>query len=88
MHRHIFHIRLAVRVSHCDRDIEIITAKNQLLQFIGATWGETSEGVINFGSSSCEAIALAIMERFDAHWVEVLEDGENGAEVFIANEAR
>ena len=36
---------------------------------------------LEFGSQSCEMLAKEILIRFDAEWVEVWEDEENGARV-------
>jgi hypothetical protein len=71
-HRHIFHIEARKRVSHNDRDVEIILFKRQLESFLGAE-------PIEFGDMSCEMIAEKILLEFDCDYVQVLEDNENGA---------
>lgn len=89
-HRHMFHFKLAKQVNHDDRDIEFLMFKRQVqtylqLQFaISFSPGFNSDWLIcNFGSRSCEMIAKQLLEKFDCLWVEVWEDGENGARVEI-----
>lgn len=76
-HRHVFHIRLAKRVMHDDRDVEIIRLKRDVLEHIAAEYGTPA----NFVHMSCEHIAKRLLLEFCADSVTVLEDGENGAEV-------
>ncbi len=71
-HRHIFHIEVRKKVSHNDRDIEIIMLKRQILSYLG-------KQPIDFGNQSCEMIAEKILKSFDCTYVSVLEDNENGA---------
>lgn len=73
-HRHMFHIQCRKVVVHSDRDVEIIRLKRQILQHYG-------EQPVDFGSLSCEMIAAELLDIFDLDYVEVLEDGENGAVV-------
>lgn len=75
-HRHIFHIELHKRVYHNDRDIEIICLKNSIKEFLG-------QEPIKFKSKSCEDIAEMLLTEFNATYVKVLEDNENGAIVKI-----
>ena len=75
-HRHIFHIELRKEVTHADRDVEIIKLKREIKDYLG-------EEPINFQGRSCEMIADDLMDRFEASYVKVLEDGENGALVRI-----
>ena len=74
-HRHIFHIMCMKKVTHEDRDIEIIKFKREIKAHVEAM----RDPELSFGRSSCETIAKAIMEKFGCVVVEVLEDNENGA---------
>jgi len=79
LHRHVFHVRVEVDVSHSDRDVEFFIFKELvdglcILHF----HGNRLIGI------SCEMIAstLANMlaaEGYTMRSVEVSEDGENGA---------
>lgn len=77
-HRHIFHFRVWIDVFHNDRDIEFIQFKRWLENLYAS---DTLQ--LNF--KSCEMIAddlyLQIAGRWPgrAVWIEVAEDGENGA---------
>jgi hypothetical protein len=73
-HRHIFHIKCKKEVKHDDRDIEIICFKNEILAYLSKYKG-------NFENMSCEMIARELVHIFDLSYCEVLEDGENGAEI-------
>lgn len=73
-HRHMFHVRLEKVVHHDDRDVEFIMLKRDVDAFVRLAY----EGK-DLGSMSCEMIAAALMDGFDACLVEVSEDGENGA---------
>lgn len=88
-HRHIFHICCKKRVSHDDRDIEIIKLKRQIEHFLKIQYGKVSSHLsesCNFGSMSCESIANELQWRFDLVYCSVLEDGENGAEIIVEDE--
>ena len=77
-HRHIFHFRVWIDVLHNDRDIEFIQFKRWLENLYAG-------GILELNYKSCEMIAddlyLQIAERYPnrAVWIEVAEDGENGA---------
>lgn len=78
VHRHLFHVKLTLRVAHDDRQVEFFDAK-ECLEGLIASWfkGKTH-------TYSCEQIArkLAHAAHHDGHDVvscEVSEDGENGA---------
>ena len=79
-HRHIFHFRVWIDVLHNDRDIEFIQFKRWLE---GLYNGEGA--VLALDYKSCEMISddlyLQIANRYPnrAVWIEVSEDGENGA---------
>jgi len=76
-HRHIFHFRVWMDVFHNDRDVEFIQFKR---------WVEhLYEGHLQLDYKSCEMICddlyLQIAQKYPnrAVWIEVSEDGENGA---------
>jgi hypothetical protein len=77
-HRHIFHFRVWIDVVHNDRDIEFIQFKRWLENLY-------KEGTIKLDYKSCEMMAddlyLQIAAKYPnrAVWIEVSEDGENGA---------
>lgn len=77
-HRHMFHFRVAISVTHNDRDIEFIQFKRWLQELYG---NHTLE--LNF--KSCEMIAEALYEQINARYpgraveITVSEDDENGA---------
>ena len=74
-HRHIFHVKLGVRVDHDNRAVEFFMLKEEVnkhlkLHFEGRRF-----------ELSCEQIAAKLLSYFSAEFVEVSEDGENGATV-------
>ena len=77
-HRHIFHFRVWIDVLHNDRDIEFIQFKRWLENLY-------KDGILQLDYKSCEMIAddlyAEIAGRYPdrAIWIEVAEDGENGA---------
>jgi len=77
-HRHIFHFRVWIDVFHDDRDIEFIQFKRWLENLY-------RQGTVQLDYKSCEMMAddlyLQIAARYPgrAVWIEVSEDGENGA---------
>ena len=77
-HRHIFHFRVWIDVIHNDRDIEFIQFKRWLENLY-------RDDVLKLDYKSCEMMAddlyLQIASRYPdrAVWIEVAEDGENGA---------
>jgi len=78
-HRHIFHFKIWITVTHDDRDIEFIQFKRWLE-------GLYSDGTLQLNYKSCEMIArdllAKIMEKYpnrDTIKLEVSEDNENGA---------
>ena len=76
-HRHIFHFRVWIGVSHNDRDIEFIQFKRWLENLY-------KDSILSLDHKSCEMIAedlnQQIVERYPGRevWIEVSEDGENG----------
>ena len=77
-HRHIFHFRVWADVVHNDRDIEFIQFKRWLENLY-------KDGTLQLDYKSCEMMAddlyIQISGRYPnrAVWIEVSEDGENGA---------
>ena len=77
-HRHIFHFQVWIEVFHDDRDIEFIQFKRWLENLYNT-------GTLQLNYKSCEMISddlyLQIASRYPgrATWIEVSEDGENGA---------
>ena len=77
-HRHIFHFRVWVDVVHNDRDIEFIQFKRWLENLY-------RDNTLQLDYKSCEMMAddlyIQIASRYPnrAVWIEVSEDGENGA---------
>lgn len=79
-HRHIFHFRIWIDVFHNDRDVEFIQFKRWLEKLYSS-----NQGVLSLDYKSCEMISddlyLQIATKYPdrAVWIEVAEDGENGA---------
>jgi len=77
-HRHIFHFRVCIDVVHNDRDIEFIQFKRWLENLY-------RDDTLQLDHKSCEMISddlyLQISQKYPdrAVWIEVSEDGENGA---------
>ena len=77
-HRHIFHFRVWIGVEHSDRAIEFIQFKRWLENLY-------SQGTLQLDYKSCEMMAEDLYEQIAAKhpgrevWIEVSEDGENGA---------
>ena len=72
IHRHVFHVRAEMEVTHDNRDIEFINLKDEVNSFIfDVYYNQTFP-------DSCEMIAQDIAEHFGFDRVEVLEDNENG----------
>ena len=80
LHRHIFHFRVAIAVTHNDRDIEFIQFKRWLESLYVNT-------ILQLDYKSCEMISddlyLQIATKYPNRdvWIEVSEDGENGCSV-------
>ena len=76
-HRHMFHFRVRVSVTHNDRDIEFILFKRELENLY--------QGTLNIDFQSCEMLAEDLTRYITLHYpgreveVGVSEDGENGA---------
>ena len=80
VHRHIFHFKVAIEVTHDDRDIEFIQFKRWLEKLY-------SEGTLQLDYKSCEMIADDLYGQIKDKYakrdvkIEVSEDGENGCEI-------
>jgi hypothetical protein len=78
VHRHIFHFKVAIEVTHDDRDIEFIQFKR---------WMENmyADGTMKLDYKSCEMMSddlyIAITKKYPGRKIEidVSEDGENGS---------
>ena len=77
-HRHIFHFRVEISVTHNDRDIEFIQFKRWLESLY-------SDGTLELNHRSCEMIAEELAETINKRYpdrkmiITVSEDNENGA---------
>lgn len=77
-HRHIFHFKVWIEVEHSDRAIEFIQFKRWLENLY-------KEGTVQLDYKSCEMMAEDLYEQIASRypgreiWIEVSEDGENGA---------
>ena len=77
-HRHIFHFKVWISVTHDDRDIEFIQFKRWLLNLY-------KDATLSLDFKSCEMMSGdlydAISQRYPNRevWIEVSEDGENGS---------
>ena len=82
-HRHIFHFRVWIDVEHNDRDIEFIQFKRWMERLYQEV--DSSTSVLQLDHKSCEMMAddlyVQIADKYPgrAVWIEVSEDGENGA---------
>ncbi len=77
-HRHIFHFRVWISVTHNDRDIEFIQFKRWLEKLY-------NEATLTLDYKSCEMMSDElydiISQKYPSRevWIEVSEDGENGS---------
>lgn len=77
-HRHIFHFRVGIEVTHSDRDLEFI----QFKQWLEGLYAEQS---LELNHKSCEMIAEELAEKINERYpnrklvITVSEDNENGA---------
>jgi hypothetical protein len=77
-HRHIFHFRVWIGVTHNDRDIEFIQFKRWLENLY-------KDGTMTLDYKSCEMMSddlhAQIIAKYPGRevWIEVSEDGENGS---------
>jgi hypothetical protein len=79
-HRHIFHFRVWLSVTHNDRDVEFIQFKRWLEGLYSS-----AQGVLSLDYKSCEMMSddlyAQISQRYPDRevWIEISEDGENGS---------
>lgn len=89
-HRHMFHVKATIEVTHLDRELEFIIVKRYLEKMC-----QQLKGAIKPEAKSCERIASCLagaisnkygritdklgVERSREIIVEVSEDGENGS---------
>ena len=77
-HRHIFHFKVWIGVTHDDRDIEFIQFKRWLEGFY-------DKGILQLDYKSCEMMSQdlydIISNKYPGRevWIEISEDGENGS---------
>ena len=77
-HRHIFHFKVWISVTHDDRDIEFIQFKRWLEGFY-------DKGILQLDYKSCEMMSQdlydIISNKYPGRevWIEISEDGENGS---------
>lgn len=84
-HRHVFYIKGEKSVQHGDREVEIISLKNDILRGLKKIFPayRSGEQELDFGPRSCEHIAAFIANQWELQMCEVLEDGENGARIVV-----
>jgi hypothetical protein len=79
-HRHMFHFRVWIDVFHNDRDIEFIQFKRWLENLY-------RDSTLSLDYKSCEMMADDLYDQIAARypdraiWIDVSEDGENGASI-------
>jgi len=77
-HRHIFHFKVWIEVTHNDRDIEFIQFKRWLENLY-------KDAILNLDYKSCEMMSDDLYDTISKKypgrevWIEVSEDGENGS---------
>jgi len=77
-HRHIFHFRVWLSVTHNDRDVEFIQFKRWLENLY-------KDSILKLDYKSCEMMSDdlydMISQKYPSRevWIEVSEDGENGS---------
>jgi hypothetical protein len=77
-HRHIFHFRVWISVTHDDRDIEFIQFKRWLQNLY-------ADATLSLDFKSCEMMSQDLYDMISQKypgreiWIEVSEDGENGS---------
>ena len=77
-HRHIFHFKVWIQVTHNDRDIEFIQFKRWLEKLY-------NDAILQLDYKSCEMMSddlyAVISNKYPGReiWIEVSEDGENGS---------
>lgn len=86
IHRHLFHFKLGVVVTQPDRQVEFFLAQAEFQNALQDTYEWAGLGYV-FGNQSCEMIAQELIQKLPfAAYLEVSEDGENGAVVYRSRE--
>jgi len=80
-HRHMFWITCKKKVTHSDRDVEFIMYKKEIFDWFDIYYNDGWQ-LYNFDTLSCEMIAKKLVEYFALEYCSVMEDNENGAEVY------
>tara|TARA_R100000781_G_C4070230_1_gene124213 strand:+ start:53 stop:442 length:390 start_codon:yes stop_codon:yes gene_type:complete len=83
-HRHLFRIRIGMKVSHNDREKEIFLQQQLYQQYLRDKYQVHIDNYTyhDFGNMSCEAIGEEIIKLSNSiDWVEVLEDNLGGARI-------
>ena len=84
-HRHKFHFRVAISVTHNDRDIEFIQFQRWLQNLY-------ADGTLQLDYKSCEMMSDDLFDKIAEKYpnrdvkIEVSEDGENGAMIKYARD--
>ena len=82
-HRHIFYFKCSASVTDSDREIEFISMRRSIKEYLITTYGEPC----NFNNMSCEKIAEIVIIFMRSKYgkrtylVSVSEDNENGSEI-------
>lgn len=77
-HRHIFHFKVTISVTHDDRDIEFIQFKRYLESLY-------QDGTLQLDYKSCEMMSNDLYKKITDKYpcrdviIEIAEDGENGS---------
>lgn len=92
-HRHRFGVRVEIRVTHPDRELEFIMVEREVARLVDRFWPLDSDGERQLGSRSCESIAesiglglLDLYPRLEGLEVEVDEDGTHSGVVVLERE--
>lgn len=89
-HRHTFHIKCTLTVSHDDRDVEFFVLQGILNNIIDELYPFSSDQPLlrKLGRRSCETVALELIDQLrtklsyrNSILMEVWEDNEVGAEI-------
>lgn len=80
-HRHVFWVTAKKRVNRNDREVEFITLKQWVAEYLTDQYSLIFGDHLDFGAMSCEMIAQDLLLALDLSFCSVYEDGENGAEV-------
>lgn len=87
-HRHEFHVKVTLLVTHAERQVEFYQFKRELDGYIQRNFAPMRTEFIRF-DYSCETLAQMILcwcvvNNFPALSVDVNEDGDNGAIVYTS----